>query len=533
MGRVVVVTGGGGGIGAAIAQELGRRGAHVVTLDPMVSLDGSERLPAPEETTAGRIVAAGGSAQASSASVTDADAVEALFDEVVAEHGAVDAVVNVAGISRPTGFARGTDEDWRAVLTVHLEGYRTILAAALPRMAAAGHGRILGVTSGSGWRAADAGAYGCAKRAVAALTWQLGRQAPPGVTVNAISPIARTRMVTAALGRAPATGGGATAATGGLSLGSMPQPEDLGPLAAHLVAEGAGWCTGQVLFAGGSEVALVAPPQLLEVVQTEGVASPGHLLDAVGPRALVPAEADQRTHGGGNPRFGAAFEPASGPLAAGGATTCAVVSDRPPLVAALSDTLAARGVAVAVLDPAAAARGFAGPVDAVVVALAGRTPGPTGAEPWARTLAEHVGLVDGIHADATWARAAADHAAAAGRALRLVTVTDATTAGGRSRAQAAAQLARAAARATEGRVAAFAVGDEGGGGQVAELVAHLVGHPDAAGLAGAELVAAAGWVGLRSHPRPAGSIDLAGPALPSWFDAALRELVGAPGEAGP
>ena len=55
-----------------------------------------------------------------------------------------------------------------------------MLAAALPLMAEAGYGRILGVTSGSGWRAADAGGYSAAKRAVAALTWQLGRAAPRG-----------------------------------------------------------------------------------------------------------------------------------------------------------------------------------------------------------------------------------------------------------------------------------------------------------------------------------------------------------------
>ena len=84
------------------------------------------------------------------------------------------------------------------MLRVHFDGYLTVLRAALPVMAAQGRGHILGVTSGSGWRAADAGAYSCAKRAVASLTWQLGRVAPEGVVVNAISPIAVTRMVTAA-----------------------------------------------------------------------------------------------------------------------------------------------------------------------------------------------------------------------------------------------------------------------------------------------------------------------------------------------
>jgi NAD(P)-dependent dehydrogenase (short-subunit alcohol dehydrogenase family) len=169
--RVVVVTGGGGGIGAAIAESIGRTGTFVVTIDPLVSVDGSEQLTQVEETTAGRIVAAGGSARASAVSVTDQPAINRLFRELADEFGGLDAVVNVAGISRPTSFTRGSDIDWHSVLSVHLDGYRNVLEAALPLMAAAGRGHILGVTSGSGWRSADTGAYGCAKRAVAALTW--------------------------------------------------------------------------------------------------------------------------------------------------------------------------------------------------------------------------------------------------------------------------------------------------------------------------------------------------------------------------
>jgi NAD(P)-dependent dehydrogenase (short-subunit alcohol dehydrogenase family) len=538
--RVAVVTGGGGGIGAAIAEELGRGGWFVVTVDPLVTLDGSERLPEPHETTAGRIVAAGGSARASSVSVTDGEAVRGLFRELVDEHGGIDAVVNVAGITRQTYFGQGTEEDWLAVLAVHLRGYLNVLDAALPLMAAARHGRLLGVTSGSGWRAADAGAYSCAKRAVAALTWQLGRQAPPGVTVNAMSPIAATRMVAAALERARQAG---RSGGGGISFISMAGPEDLGPLGAYLVGDGFGWCNGRVLFVGGSEVAVIDEPRLIEVVRSDEAASVTRVFEAVLPRAFARAETSQATDGGGNPRFGPIFdEPAPAEFGSWPVRSCAVVTDRPRLARSLAAALEARSVTCHRVD---VAHGFgdaakalssvveaAGPIDAIVVAPAGDQPAATSTEGWERVLAEHRGIVEHIHTDAGWARAAADYAASAARPVQLVTLTDATTTEGRSRAQASAQHARAAVGATDGRVTAFAASiedSEGAGQPVGELVAHLLGHPEAAALAGAELVVGAGWLGLRSHPRPIGSITYGGPAVPDWLDATLREIVGASG----
>ena len=336
--RVAVVTGGGGGIGAAIAEELGRGGWFVVTVDPLVTLDGSARLPEPEETTAGRIVAAGGSARASSVSVTDGQAVRDLFAGLVDEFGGLDAVVNVAGITRQTYFGKGTEEDWLAVLSVHLDGYLNILGAALPLMAAAGHGHVVGVTSGSGWRAADAGAYSRAKRAVAALTWQLGPQVPPGVTVNAMSPIAATRMMASALERARKAG---QSGGGGISFLTVAGPEDLGPVGAYLAGEEFGWCSGRVLFAGGSEVAIVDEPRLLEVVRTDGVRSLARVLEDVVPRAFAKAEGSQTTEGGSNPRFGAIFdEPAPAELASSGVRACALVTDSPSMAASLTSALA-------------------------------------------------------------------------------------------------------------------------------------------------------------------------------------------------
>lgn len=551
--RVGVVTGGGGGIGAAIAEEMGRDGWYVVTVDPLVTVDGSEQLPAPRETTAGRILAAGGQARASSLSVTDGPGLRSLFEELVAEHGRLDAVVNVAGITRPTGFGRGGEEDWRAVLEVHVGGYLNVLAAALPVMAAAGRGRIVGVTSGSGWRAADAGAYSRAKRAVASLTWQLGRVAPPGVTVNALSPIAATRMVTAALsragsGRAGGAGGAGGAgsggrppapATGGLSLASMPEPGDLGPIGAYMAGDGFGWSNGRVLFAAGSEVAIVTEPHLLEAVDTGGVSSVAGVLEAVLPRAFVPAEAHQASQGGTNARFAAAFSEPAGPTTADSPVrSCAIVSDRPEIAAAVTGALGPRGVACHPVEPAAGFEAVAkalrsahpDPVDAVIVALSG--PGPAGGSGagWEKVLDEHRGVVEGIYADSGWASAAVECSSAADRPVRLVTLTDATTAGGRSRAQAAAQAARVAAASTKGRVTAFAAGIEAPGpraaGAASSLVAHLLCYPEAAGLAGAELAVGDGWIGLRSHPAPAGSVSYPGPAVPGWLGAALRDIAG-------
>jgi len=542
--KVAVVTGGGGGIGAAVAEELGRGGWFVVTVDPLVTLDGSATLPQPEETTAGRITAAGGSAQASSVSVTDRDAVRELFQGLADERGGLDAVVNVAGITRPTTFAKGSEEDWLAVLSVHLGGYLNVLEAAMPIMAAAGHGHIVGITSGSGWRPADAGAYSCAKRAVAALTWQLGRCTPAGVTVNAMSPIAATRMVTEALARArrASAASGRTAGTGGLSLSSMPSADDLGPIGAHLAGDGFGWCNGRVLFAGGSEVAVIDEPRLLEVVRTGGVASLPRVLEAVIPGALSVAEAAQATTGGGNPRFGAIFDEPAGTVPTESVRSCALVSDRPGLVSQLTSALESRSVVCHTVEMHGgigdvskrlnAIVDAGGPLDAVVVAPSGDTPAGTGEEDgWRTVLASHRGIVEQLHADAGWARAAAELAAEKDHPLRLVTLIDGRTPGGHSRAQASAQLARAAAVSTRGKVAAFAVSleasEEKAGATAAELVANLLcNQDDAAGLAGAELVVDADWLGLRSHPRPTGSVIYGGPAVPDWLDRVLRNITG-------
>jgi len=404
--QVAVVTGGGGGIGTAVALELARRGVAVVAMDPGVGLQG-EPLHEPTATqTARRIAAEGGVAKASVASVTDREAVRSLFAEVVAEFGGLDIVVNTAGILRFAPFLEASHDDWRAVLDVHLNGYLNVLAEALPLMVEAGYGRVVGVTSGAGLAraAADSAHYACAKRAVAAVTWQLAGLLPDGVTLNALSPLAATRMVTggrdraagagaagaageaaaggAAAGGAAAGGAAAGGAAGaGVDLSAMPAAADMAPAAAYLA--GAVACRGQVIFSAGPELSVISPPRLLEAVRTSQVADFAASLDTLVPVVLGSAEAQQRPTGGSNARFGPVFDSPStpGPAPSGsGVHNCLVIADNAAIAGAIAAALARCGMTAVDVRPAqsagfdeaeravARAAGEAGGVEAVVIA---------------------------------------------------------------------------------------------------------------------------------------------------------------------
>ena len=427
--RVAMVTGGGGGIGSEVALELSRRGITVVVVDPGVSVEGEPVGADTAAQTVRRIEAEGGTAVASTVSITDGAALTALVEETVQRYGSLDVVVNAAGIIRFPSIDRATEDDWSALVDVHLGGYLCLLAAALPVMAAAGHGGVVGLTSGVGLARTSVGGpgYGAAKRAVAALTWQLGRVTPAGVTVNALSPIAATRMVRAGL-----LAGGA--GPGDLDLTAMPQAAEMAPMAVHLAGERSGWCSGQVVFSAGSEFSLVDPPRLLEAMGTDGGPGAAVALATVVPEVLVPAEGLQRTTGGANPRFGrlSGAPPAPPP---GPGSRCLVVGRAAATTAALEAALTAWGCEVvsgaepgADFSSAVAVLRAAGPVDAIVVV--GAEPGtpPAGDPPtWREVLDSHAGVVRDLHVHAGWQHAAVQAPAAGGVPRRVVHVVPAAT----------------------------------------------------------------------------------------------------------
>jgi NAD(P)-dependent dehydrogenase (short-subunit alcohol dehydrogenase family) len=551
-----VVTGGGGGIGTEVALELARRGVAVVAMDPGVGLQG-EPLNEPTAAQTTRLIAAeGGVARASTASVTDRGAVRSLFAGVVGEFGSLDIVVNTAGILRFAPFLDASEDDWRAVLDVHLNGYLNVLSEALPVMAAAGYGRIVGVTSGAGLArgAADSAHYSCAKRAVAAVTWQLAGLLPDGVALNALSPLAATRMITGA-----ATGGDASRRqSGGLDLSGLPPARDMAPAAAYLASAAAGSCRGQVIFSASSELSVISPPRLIEAVRTDRTADFAASLDTLVPVVLGPAEEQQRSTGGSNARFGPVFDqpgttgPGPGPAPA--SANCLVISDHAAIAGSIAAALARCGMTAVDLagqpltgqpltgqplagpsasdQPAGRPSDFAaadaaveraahaaGGIDAVVIAPGSFAPVP--AASWEQLLAGYSATADRVRCHAGWLQAAARHAVRTSRPLRVMHLVDATSPPLRAAGQAVAQLARCGSLVRPGLIDVFSIALEtaepADHQPVAQLIARLLWSGDASALRGAELVARPGWIGIRSHPGPAATASYGTSAIPSWI----------------
>ncbi|MFI5953207.1 SDR family NAD(P)-dependent oxidoreductase [Cryptosporangium sp. NPDC051539] len=197
IGRVALVTGAGRGLGAAYAGALAAAGAAVVVNDTGVDTTGEHPDASVAEASAARIVATGGRAVPDTSDVASFAGAADAVRRTVAEFGRIDILVNNAGVLGSARFADVSEEELRRHLDVHVVGVVGTIRAAMPLMRAQGYGRIVNVTSEAALsRLHDTGAaYSGAKAAVWGLTMAAATEGTAhGVTVNAVSPGALTRM---------------------------------------------------------------------------------------------------------------------------------------------------------------------------------------------------------------------------------------------------------------------------------------------------------------------------------------------------
>ena len=273
-GKGAIVTGAGRGIGRAIAEILAAEGAGVVVNDLGGAVDGSGAAASVADEVVAGIRARGGRAIANHDSVADYQAAEGLVQSAVKEFGAIDIVVNNAGILRDRMVFNMSEEEWDAVIAVHLKGSFNCTRHAAVHMRQQRRGRIISISSTSGLYGNSGQAnYGAAKDGIAGLTRvaarDLGRY---GITVNAVSPGATTRMVQSI----PQSGRAARSARGisGMGQSHFPLqnfgPENVAPMVAYLATDAARDINGQIFLVMAGMVALLSYPTPARTIQKDG-----------------------------------------------------------------------------------------------------------------------------------------------------------------------------------------------------------------------------------------------------------------------
>jgi NAD(P)-dependent dehydrogenase (short-subunit alcohol dehydrogenase family) len=271
-GKVAVVTGGGRGIGRGVAMLLAAEGASVVVNDYGVAVDGTQPSDGPAAEVAEEIRAAGGKAVPNFDTVATMEGGERMVKQALDEFGRLDIVVNVAGILRDRMVFNMTEEEWDAVIAVHLKGHFTTTKPASIIMRQQRSGRIITFTSGSGLRGSSGQAnYGAAKAGIAGLTRVLARDLGRyGITCNSISPGAQTRMTASVPQQAREIRAARGIAAAPRAAAAERTPEQVAPMVAYLCTDDAWNINGQIFAVSGGTVSLLYHPTPYRTIFKEG-----------------------------------------------------------------------------------------------------------------------------------------------------------------------------------------------------------------------------------------------------------------------
>jgi len=297
-GKVVVVTGAGGGVGKAIAVLAAAQGAKVVVNDLGVALDGGKTAQSPAAAAVvAEITAAGGQAISNEDSVADWNAARRMIEQAVTTFGRIDAVVNSAGILRDFIFHKLNPEDFEAVLRVHLFGAYNTSRAAATHFREQGSGALVHMTSTAGLIGSVGQAnYAAAKMGIVGLSRAISLDmARFGVRSNCIAPHAFSRMIESIPGLSPEE-----QARDMEKRRRTTRPDQIAPLAVLLCSDAAKDVTGQIFGARGNEVYLYSQPRPIRTLHRGEGWTPQTLAEQMLPAwrtSFTPAERTRNVFG--------------------------------------------------------------------------------------------------------------------------------------------------------------------------------------------------------------------------------------------
>ncbi|MGB2693730.1 MAG: SDR family oxidoreductase [Dehalococcoidia bacterium] len=284
-GKVAIVTGGGRGIGRGVALAFGAAGAKVVVDDPGVNMDGSGDDAGPADEVVNEIKANGGEATACYESVASMEGGDSLIRTALATYGRLDAVVTPHGILRDRMVFNMGEEEWDAVLQVHLKGTFALLKPAAALFRQQRSGRIITFTSGAGLAGNTGQAnYSAAKGGIAGLTrtaaLDLGKY---GVTVNCIAPAALTRMTGGVSDEARQKRQEQGLAKKDQTMTMLQDPDDIAPMVVYLASDDAWWINGHIFMVYGGTIGWYPIPEPTRKMETDGRWTPEGIAQQIQP----------------------------------------------------------------------------------------------------------------------------------------------------------------------------------------------------------------------------------------------------------